>query len=211
MYFAGSGAKDIAAGNHEAVMTLATKVFLEAVEMGQMAHQFPRAIFTVGADADTWTVDKRVDFYASIARCGIAMAGRNVASGIHDRASIVQRRHSAEKEGSADCWHYAKSHEYAVECLMATWAERDTRRALVISSGTRNMPENYVHAGLGVGLCVADTVGRHLSSADANRMKGAMTDISPPHWSEHASISSRQSTGATVIFGVLMESLPIRQ
>jgi hypothetical protein len=47
-------------------MTLAMKVFLEAIEMGQMAHRFPRAIFTVGAEADTWTVDERIDLYARL-------------------------------------------------------------------------------------------------------------------------------------------------
>jgi hypothetical protein len=40
--FAGKGAKDIAAGDRDAVMTLAMRVFLEAIEVGQMAHQFPR-------------------------------------------------------------------------------------------------------------------------------------------------------------------------
>jgi hypothetical protein len=177
--FAGSGANDVAAGNHEAVMTLAMKIFLEAIEMGQMARQFPRAVFTVGTDASTWSVDKRFDFYASVARCGVAMTGRNVASGIHDHATIAQCRNSAKKEGSTDCWHYAKSPEYVVECLMATWAERDARCALATSSGTRCVPFELCY-----GLCVADAVGRRLLSADANGMKGPMTDVSPPRWSE---------------------------
>jgi hypothetical protein len=62
--------------------------------------------------------------------------------------------------------------------------ERDTRCAFAISSGTPNMPKNYFRTRLGVGLCIADAVGRHLLSADANGMTGAMTDISPPRWSE---------------------------
>jgi hypothetical protein len=112
------------------------------------------------------------------------MTGRSVASGIHDHGSIAQLRHSVRKEGSADCWRYMKSQEYKVESMMAIWAACDAKYACVTSSGTRNMPKNYVRAGLGVGLRAADTIDRHLSSADADGMKGAMTDISPPRWSE---------------------------
>jgi hypothetical protein len=112
------------------------------------------------------------------------MTGRNAASGIHDHAAIAERRHSAKVASSTDCWHYVKSPKYIVGSLMAIWVERDTRCAFVISSGARNMPKNYVRAGLGVGLCAADAVGGHLLSADANGMMGAMADISAPRWSE---------------------------
>jgi hypothetical protein len=93
---------DVAAGDHEAVGELAMKIFAEALDMGLMAHQFPRAIFTVGANADTWNVDERYDFYATIARIGLAMTGHNVASGVHDHAAIAMRKHSVKKEGSGD-------------------------------------------------------------------------------------------------------------
>jgi hypothetical protein len=111
---------------------------------------------------------KRFDFYASVARCGLAVPGRNVSSGVHDHASVAERRHSAKEPGSTNCWRYGKSWEHEVGKIMSTWLERDTRCALAITSGARNLPENYVRAGMGVGLCVADAVGRHLLSADAN-------------------------------------------
>jgi hypothetical protein len=60
--FAGNKQKDVAAGDHEAVGELAIKIFAEVMEMGLTAHQFPRAIVTVGANVDTWSVDRRFDF-----------------------------------------------------------------------------------------------------------------------------------------------------
>jgi hypothetical protein len=112
------------------------------------------------------------------------MTGRNVASGVRNHATIAQRRHSVKKEDSKDNWHYVKSGEYYVETMMAVWAVRDTKYACVITSGRRNMPKNWARAGLGVGLCAADTLGRRLGSADANGVGGPTTDISHPRWRE---------------------------
>jgi hypothetical protein len=134
--FAGNKAKDVAAGDHEAAGELATKVFVESIEMGRMAHQFPRAVFAVGANADTWAVDEMFDFYASIPRIGLAVTGHNVASGLHDHATIAQRRHSVKKVDSADNWRYAKSGEYYVETMMAAWAVCDTPSVDVLAAQT---------------------------------------------------------------------------
>jgi hypothetical protein len=160
------------------------KIFTEAVEMGLMAHQFPRAIFTVGANADTWAVDERFDFYATIARIGLAITGHNVPSGVHDHAAIALRRRSVKKEDSKDSWDCVKSWEFYVETMMAAWAVRDSKQACVITSGCRNMPKNCERTGLGVGLCSADALGRHLGRADVHGIGGAATDISLPRWSE---------------------------
>jgi hypothetical protein len=182
--FAGNKQQDVAAGDHEAVGELAMKIFSEAVKMGLMAHQFPRDIFTVGASADTWSGDKRFDFYASVARICIAMTGHNVSSGVHDRDAIALHRHSVKKTDSTDRWHYVKAGSFYVEHMMAAWAARDSKYASMITSGCRNMPKNWAHMGTGVALRAAGTLGRRLGSADANGVGGAATDISPPRWSE---------------------------
>jgi hypothetical protein len=157
--------KEVAAGEHEAVGELAMGIFMEAVEAGLMARQFPRAIFTVGANADAWDVDERYDFYATIARVGFAMTGRNVASGVHDHAVIAMRRRSVQKEGSKDSWRYVKAESFVVEHMMAAWAVRDSKCASMITSGCRNMPKNWANTGLGVGFCVPPIPSADVSAA----------------------------------------------
>jgi hypothetical protein len=64
-------------------------VFLEAMEMGGLAEQFPRAIFTIGASAETWETPDQYNLFPNAARLGVAIAAGNVASGVHDHGSIV--------------------------------------------------------------------------------------------------------------------------
>jgi hypothetical protein len=59
------------------------------VEMGILAKRFPHVSFAIGASAKTWEVEESYDFFANVARLGVVLAGRNVASGVHDRASII--------------------------------------------------------------------------------------------------------------------------
>jgi hypothetical protein len=73
---------------------------LEANEMGNLARRFPHACFTIGASAKTWKVAGSFDFFATVARLGVVLAGRNVASGAHDHASIAHLLYK-------DNWHYS--------------------------------------------------------------------------------------------------------
>jgi hypothetical protein len=171
-----SNGEKIAAGDHKAVMDLAMRIFLESIEMGNMARRFPRAIFAIGADAKTWKVDATCNFSAVAARIGVILTRRNVVSGAQDHASITGWRR-------VDEWRYMKSDNYDAAKATTKWLVRDSKYVLVISSGTRNYPRNYAHTGVGVGLCAADAQGVRAMSSDAHGLgpKGA-TDVSPPRW-----------------------------
>jgi hypothetical protein len=87
--FTGQGqGRNVILGTHEDTMRLATRVFVGAIEMVTLARRFPHAVFAIGASAKTWKVDGFFDFFAAVARIGVTLAGRNVASGVRDRASI---------------------------------------------------------------------------------------------------------------------------
>jgi hypothetical protein len=62
--FAKGKEKKIAAGGRNVIVDLATLIFLEAFEMGDVARRFPRATFAIGADAATWSVGPTFNFYA---------------------------------------------------------------------------------------------------------------------------------------------------
>jgi hypothetical protein len=87
--------------DYERTVRVVARVFLGAMEMGGLAKQFPHAIFTIGASAETWVAPDQCNLFANAARLGVAIAGDNVASGVHDHASIVALLYS-------DNWHYAE-------------------------------------------------------------------------------------------------------
>jgi hypothetical protein len=87
----GEGRKMIL-GSNEDTMRAATRVFLEAIEMGNLARRFPRASFAIGACAKTWKVDGSYDFFANVARLGVALTGRNKTIGTTPRAPRIKQQ-----------------------------------------------------------------------------------------------------------------------
>jgi hypothetical protein len=104
------------------------------------------------------------------------LTGRNVASGVCDRATISGWRR-------ARGWHYVECDNYDAAKAIAAFLVRDAKYALVITSGARNYPRNYARTGVGVELWAADAQGVRLTSADAHGVGSQNTDISPPRWS----------------------------
>jgi predicted ester cyclase len=109
--------------------TTAYRAYLDAKKIATMARRFPRAIFTIGADAATWSPNTEFDHYVTTTVMGIAETGRNVASGVHLFKKLDEHRHF---DGD---WHY-KHKELAVEAFVDNIAH-DIKYARSSQSGTR--------------------------------------------------------------------------
>jgi hypothetical protein len=134
--------------DYEATMRMLARIFLEAMEMGAVAERFPRAIFTIGCSSATRSAPQQFDLFANVARLGVALTGINVASGIHDHASI---RDLLRKDG----WHYSKGAEDKPAIAITGWVANAVEYAFVIQDGTRTLPRNYLETPEGLALVAA--------------------------------------------------------
>jgi hypothetical protein len=141
-------------GDYELTMRAVARVFLEAMEMGSLAKQFPRVAFAIGACADTWKVGEACECFANAARLGVALAGNNVASGVHDHASVSELLFE-------DNWRYSKGAEAKAAIVMTSWLVREAEYAFMIASGLHTYPRNYADAGVGVALVAEDAGRKH--------------------------------------------------
>jgi hypothetical protein len=167
--------RKLATGGHDDITNVAMRIFVVALEMGAMARRFPHAVFAVGGDAKLWGADKAFDFYATAARIGLILTGRNVATGACDRESMQDHRRG-------DGWHYCGSSTSEAGNAMTACLMRDTQYAMMIAHGARTLPRNYSATEMGRALRTADASGRCLWAKDANRIGDATADISPPRW-----------------------------
>jgi hypothetical protein len=145
------------------------------LEMGVLAERCPHSSFAIGGCSKTWGVPEQFDVFASAVRLGIAMAGTNVASGIHNYAAMAHLLLS-------DQWHFENIDATLV--AFAAWVKSQAEHTLMIQDGTLVLPQQYVGDDNGQALVAADTSGRRLTAGDAYGMGQPLTDISPSRWSE---------------------------
>jgi hypothetical protein len=150
----------IATVDHEPTVRLVARIFLEAMEMGGLAKRYPRVIFTIGGSVVMWSAPEQFDLFANAARLGVAIAGNNVASGIHDHASIATLLYK-------DNWRYAKGSKDKPAIAIAGWVVREMEYAFVIQDGTHMFPQNYSETSMGLALVAADAQGKAIMARDA--------------------------------------------
>jgi hypothetical protein len=171
-----SGRKMRATDDYELTVRAVMRVILEAMEMGGLARQFPHVAFSIGACAETWKAPEACNLFADAAKLGVALAGDNVASGVHDHASISELLFK-------DNWRYAKGTEDKAAIVMTAWVVREVEYAVMIAAGPHTYPSNYSETGVGVALVAADAQGDAIVAKDAYGLGDPETDVSPARWS----------------------------
>jgi hypothetical protein len=174
-----NGANNATSGGFEDMMMITYRVYLDAKRIGAMARRFPRANFTVGADAANWNSNEELDFYIAAVVMGIAETGRNVASGAHLLKSANDHRYF---EGS---WHY-KHNEVVIEAFINN-IRNDVRCRCMSQSGKRVFKKQKRKDEVGImSLGAADSNGRRIYLHDAYGLgNSGVTSVSPERWSAH--------------------------
>jgi hypothetical protein len=158
---------------------LPTESYLDAKEIRTVARRFPRAIFTVGADAASWNSNKAFDLYVTAVVVGIAETGRNVASGVRLPKSSDGHRYF---EGN---WHY-KHNEVVIEAFVSN-IQNDIRYGCMSQSGARVFKTQIYKGEMGImALGAVDSNGRRIYSHDAYGLgNSGVTSVSPDRSSAH--------------------------
>jgi hypothetical protein len=144
-------------GGYEDNMTIAYSIYVGAGKIGTMARRFPRAVFTFGADAATWSSNKYFDHYVTADVMGIAETGRNVASGVHLFEKLGGHRYF---DGD---WRY-KHDEVAVDAVVSNIGN-DIRYGCVTQSGARLFEKEIYADEVGIiSSGAADSSGRRINT-----------------------------------------------
>jgi hypothetical protein len=170
-----NAARQVCVGDREEIVIIAMRIFVGAFEMGTLARKFPRAIFAIGAAAKTRNADIVFNFYATAARIGIVMTGRNVASGVRDHESLDKYKHP-------DGWRYINSDDSGAATALALGLQRDVECALAISSGGRAFQQNLAETERGEAMFASGALGRGVSVEDARGIGNPAAQISPSRW-----------------------------
>jgi hypothetical protein len=164
-------------GGYEDNMTIAYSIYVGAGKIGTMARRFPRAVFTVGADAATWSSNKYFDHYVTADVMGIAGTGRIVASGVHLFEKLGGHRYF---DGD---WHYVRD-KVAVGAFVSNIGN-DIRYGCMSQSGAWVFDKESYTDELGIiSSGAADSSGRRINAHDAYGLGDShVTDVSPDRWS----------------------------